>query len=134
MGVSPRFPTCDRVTLPLGEGIALALTPYGVRKVKGCMDLKVLCKQNLCREVGGFPGFLVLQIGMCVCVRVKSLQSCLTLSDPMDSSPPGSSVHGILQARILEWVAMTSSRGSSQPRDRTLVSYILCIGRQVLYH
>ena len=47
----------------------------------------------------------------------KSLQSCPTLCDPMDCSPPGSSVRGILQARILEWVAMPSSRGSSQPRD-----------------
>ena len=51
-------------------------------------------------------------------------QSCLTLCDPMDCSPPGSSVHGILQARILEWFAMPSSRGSSQPRDRTQVSHI----------
>ena len=47
----------------------------------------------------------------------KLLQSCLTLGDPMDCSLPGSSVHGILQAIILEWVAMPSSRGSSQPRD-----------------
>ena len=46
-------------------------------------------------------------------------QSCLTPCNPMDCSPPGSSVHGILQARILEWVAMFSSRGSSQCRDRT---------------
>ena len=44
-------------------------------------------------------------------------QSCLTLCDPMDGSPPGSSVHGILQARILEWVAIPFSRGSSWPRD-----------------
>ena len=44
-------------------------------------------------------------------------QSYPTLCNPMDCSPPGSSVHGILQARILEWVAMPSSRGSSQPRD-----------------
>ena len=44
-------------------------------------------------------------------------QSCLTLCDPMDCSPPGSSVHGFLQARILEWVAISFSRGSSQPRD-----------------
>ena len=44
-------------------------------------------------------------------------QSCPTLCNPMDCRPPGSSVHGILQARILEWVAMPSSRGSSQPRD-----------------
>ena len=51
-------------------------------------------------------------------------QSCLTLCNPVDCSPPGSSVHGILQERILEWVAMPSSRGSSQPRDQTLVSCI----------
>ena len=51
-----------------------------------------------------------------------------------DCSPQGSSVHGILQARILEWVAMLSSRRSSQPRDQTQVSYISCTGRQVLYH
>ena len=52
----------------------------------------------------------------------------------MDCSPPGSSVHGILQARTLEWAAIASSRGSSPPRDQTCVSYISCIGRQVLYH
>ena len=56
-------------------------------------------------------------------IEVKMLvaQLCLTLSNPMDSSPPGSSVHGILQARILEWVAILFSRGSFQPRDRTRV-------------
>ena len=46
-------------------------------------------------------------------VHAKSLQSCLILCDPMGYSPPGSSVHGILQARILEWVVMPSSKGSS---------------------
>ena len=51
--------------------------------------------------------------------HAKLLQSCLTLCDPTDSSLPVSSVHGILQARILEWVAMPSSRGSFWPRDRT---------------
>ena len=51
-------------------------------------------------------------------------QSCPTLCDPMDYSPPGSFVHGILQARILEWVAILFSRGSSQPRDWTWVSCI----------
>ena len=59
---------------------------------------------------------------MSACVRAKSLHSCLILCDPMDCSPPSSSVHGILQARTLEQVATPSSRGSSQPRDRTLVS------------
>ena len=59
-------------------------------------------------------------------LKVKMLvaQSCLTLCDPMDCSPPGSSVHGTLQARILEWVAVLSSRGSSQLRDQTQVSHI----------
>ena len=49
--------------------------------------------------------------------HAKSLQSCPTLCDPMGCSPPGSSVHGILQPRILEWVAMPSSKGSFQPRE-----------------
>ena len=62
---------------------------------------------------------------------IKYLSKCpdiaqpyLTLCDPMDCSPPGSSVHGILQARILEWVAIPFSRGSARCRDRTQVSYI----------
>ena len=54
----------------------------------------------------------------------EGAQSCLTLCDPVDCSPPGSSVQGILQERILEWVAISFSRGSSQPRDRTRVSCI----------
>ena len=60
-----------------------------------------------------------------LCVFVYSgAQSCLTLCDPMDCSLSGSSVPGILQARILAWVAVPFSRGSSQPRDRTRVSSI----------
>ena len=51
-------------------------------------------------------------------------QLCLTLCDPMGYSLPGSFVHGIFQARGLEWVAISFSRGSSQPRDRTWVSHI----------
>ena len=50
-------------------------------------------------------------------MNAQSLQSCSTLCNPMDCSPPGSSVLRILQARILEWVARPSSKGSSQPRD-----------------
>ena len=60
-----------------------------------------------------------------VCMRAKSLQSCLTFYDPMDCSPPGSSILGILQAWILECVAMPFSRGSSRPRDWTCVCYHL---------
>ena len=52
----------------------------------------------------------------------------------MDCSPPDPSVYGILQARILGWVAMPSFKGSSRPRDQTCVSYVSCIGRWILYH
>ena len=52
-------------------------------------------------------------------------QWCLTLCDPMDCSLPGSSVHGIFQARVLEWISTSFSRGSSQPRDRTWISHIV---------
>ena len=51
-------------------------------------------------------------------------QSCTTLCDPLDCNLSGSSVHGIFQARVLEWVAISFSRGSSQPRDQTQVSHI----------
>ena len=69
-----------------------------------------------------------------MCVHDKSLQLCPTPCNPMDCSPPVYSVHGILQARTLEWVAMSSSRRSSRSRDRTCISYISCFGRQVVYH
>ena len=61
-------------------------------------------------------------------------QSCLTFCNPVDYSPLGSSVHGILQARTLEWVTISSSRGSSQPRNQTKVSCVSCTGRKALYH
>ena len=63
--------------------------------------------------------------------QVKVTQLCLTLCDPMDCSPPGSSVHGILQLKILECVAISFSRASSWPRDWTRV---FCMGGWVLYH
>ena len=58
-------------------------------------------------------------------------QSCPTLCGPLDCSPPGSSAQGIFPARILEWVAIFSSRVSTKPRDQTCIS---CIGRRILYH
>ena len=67
--------------------------------------------------IGEAPGGL-----MCETESSEVAQSCLTLCDPVDCSPPGSSVHGILQARILEWVAVSFSRGSSWPRGWTQVS------------
>ena len=63
--------------------------------------------------------------------EVQSPSHVRLSGDPLDCSPPGSSKNGISWARILEWVAISFSRGSSQPRDRTQVS---CVGRQLLYH
>ena len=60
-------------------------------------------------------------------------QLCSALCDPMDCSLPGYSVHRSFQARIQEWVAISSSRGSSQPMDRTYSSCVSCVGRQILY-
>ena len=62
------------------------------------------------------------------------LQLCFTLCDPRDCSPPGFSVHGILQARILEWIDVSFSRGSSLSRDQTHISCISCISSRILYH
>ena len=68
---------------------------------------------------------------VCVCAcegtRPQSLQSCPTLCNLMDCHPPSSSVPRILQARILEWVAVPSAREYSQPRDRSHISYVSCI-------
>ena len=80
----------------------------------------------------GLPWWL-RQLRICPQFRsacAKLLQSCQTLCDPMVCSPPGSSVHGILQTRILEWVAMPSSRGYSWPRDQTCVSHLCLLNQQ----
>ena len=81
---------------------------------------------------------VIYVIHICVSVSIyicaKLLQLYPTLCNPMDCSLLGSSVQGILQARILEWVAMPSSKGSSWPRDQTHFSYVSYIGRCVLYH
>jgi len=70
---------------------------------------------------------------VCVCVCVCA-QSCQTLCKPMGCSPPASSVQGSSQARILEWVAISCSRGHSGPRNWTCISCKSCTGRQSLYH
>ena len=69
---------------------------------------------------------IILQINY-VCMCAKSFQLCPTLCDPMDCISAGSSVHGILQARILEWIAMSHPRASSQPRDQSCISYMSCV-------
>ena len=91
---------------------------------------------KLCLTPGFFLGLTIssshhLQIHLLwrwVCAKL--FQSCPTLCDLMDCSLLGSSVHGILQSRILEWVPISSFRGSSWPRDQTHVSEVFCIARQ----
>ena len=75
-----------------------------------------------------------LRLGAPTPMSAKPLQSCLTLWEPLDCTLPGSSVHGISQARMLEWVAIPFSRGPSRARDQIHVSCVSCIGRQILYH
>ena len=93
------------------------------------IDLKIIIPSEL-SQIDKDKYHLISLMGM----HAKSLQSCPTLCDPVDYSPPGSSVHGTLQARILTWVAMPSFRGSSQPRDWTHISYVFNVGMRVLYH
>ena len=81
------------------------------------MPSRLCLLYNLCQQI-------CVAIMGSACMHAKSLQSCLTLCEPMDCGLPGSSVHGILQARILEWGAILFSKGSSRPRDRTWVSCI----------
>ena len=80
-----------------------------------------LGSHDFCEEGDFFQAWLK---GTAAAAATKSLQSCLTLCNPIDGRPAGSSVPGILQARILEWVAVPFSRGSSQTRDWTWVSGI----------
>ena len=86
----------------------------------GVKVLETLCVYNPWRETKLKLRLLLVKKKK----KVKVTQSHPTLCDPMDCSPPGSSVHGILQARKLEWVAISFSRGPSQPRDQTQVSHI----------
>ena len=79
-----------------------------------------------------FPDLLTHPPQFIRCVHILSCFSCIRLCNPMNYSLPGSSAHGILHTRILEWVAMLSYRGSSRPRNGTSVSHVSCIGRQVL--
>ena len=71
---------------------------------------------------------------MCMCIRAQLLSLVQLFCELMYYSPPGSSVHGILQAKILEWVAMPSSRGSFWHKDQTCISRVSCVGRWILYH
>ena len=79
------------------------------------LEVRLANVQKLC---------VCVSVCVCACMHICS-QSCLSVT-PMDCSPPDSFVHGIFQARILEWVAISFSRGSFQPRDRNHVSWVTC--------
>ena len=105
------------------------------QKEKGgnvCMCICTSTHTLHCVNDDFFPSFSIVS-SLCVCVRMHA-QSCSTLWDSMKCSPPGSSGHGILWARMLERVIISSSWGSSRPRDRTHVSCISCTGKRILYH
>ena len=121
----------------LQEGVP-ALAVHGLGGSLGLMVSKCLDKKHLiASHLKGYPGAW----GSAPIQRTEIppndspsclvAQLCLTLCHPVDCSPPGSSVRGISQAKILGWVAMLSFRRSSRPTDRTCISYI---GRPVLYH
>ena len=95
---------------------------YGDLEAEEC-NVSSLEAVHPCRQAPSQPHPLTpFNSSLCCAVCAKSLWLCPTLCDPMDCSQPGSSVHGIFQARILEWVAMPFSRGSSWPMDWTRVS------------
>ena len=93
-----------------------AVFQYESQVKKSFRDTRVPC----------YPFWMIIWASACSNRESESeaAQSCQTLCDPVDCSPPGSSIHGILQARILVWVAISFSRGSSPPRDWTQVSHI----------
>ena len=93
-------------------------------------ELQCTLQEFLREKVPWVVGYFA---GACVCVR-SIVRSYLTLRIHGLYSPVGSSVHGTPQAGILEWVAISYSRGSSWPRDRTHISWVSCIGRWVLFH
>ena len=130
-GSNPGLPHCRWIIYqlshqrsPLPIILTRPLPTMSTGPLSTSLLLFLICKQVHLSQLSRFHA----------CVHAKSLQSCPTPCDAMDHSPPGSSVHGILQARILEWVAVPSSKASSRPRNETCISYISCIGRQALYH
>ena len=110
----------ERPTLKISI-IPILLFTWSERSLGQKQRLHVPCS---CRLMNCFPGYRLMN-----CCLVAKL--CLTLWDPMDCSPLGSSCHGIFQARIKEWVAVFFSRRSSWPRNWTWVS---CVGRWILHH
>ena len=113
---TPFYPICIKI---FGYWISPIHQKLLDRKKHPCLSFIPLLPPGVC-------------VSLCVCPQL--LSHCWLFCNPMDYSPPGSSVHGISHARILQWVDISSSIGSSHPRDWTHVSCISCIDRWILYH
>ena len=113
---------------PLGLSIFKALSASVVTLPPSLLRV---CVPSPCGTLIGPIG--LIQDNLIITACAKALQLCPSLCHPVNCSLPGSSVHGILQARILEWVAMPASRVSSWLRDQTHICCITCIGRWILY-
>ena len=101
------------------------------KKDSECKSTAIETMQNEMHRKQEFLNLKGLLVSCSTTSAVLSSQSCMTLCEPMDCSPPGSSVHSISQARKLEWVAISFSRGSSRPREWTCISCISCIARLI---
>ena len=135
--------------IPLGPRAVMWLPALsGSRQdVSGCQacgwsslqtERPLACGRYLCSAIPSPSLSTVSCLHPASCSRVGHVGVCVlrcsVLSDLLDCSPPGSSVRGVFQARILEWVAISSSRGSSPPRDQTRVSCVSCIADRFFTH
>ena len=93
-----------------------------ISRLMGKEGIETEHRQHFCRTLTNWKQRNGVAKQGCAIRKELFAQSCSTLCNPVDCNPPGSSVHGIFQARISEWVAISSFRGSSQPKDRTQVS------------
>ena len=119
-----KWPTATRGRIDVSQSRVLVCLKYFIAWIY----ISISCSRGRLGE-SVFLGKVSQDKQGSVCESLGRVRLC----DPMGCSPPGSSVHGILHAGILEWVVMPSSRGSFWPRDQTHVSYISWIGRWILY-
>ena len=137
---------CQQVILARGgltlAGFSLKIKAVGKKKVEVTLEIYIAAHQPPLRVgmshhldvMGTFVQSAIQDFCRDTMRACSVAKSCPILCDPMGCGPPGSPVHRILQARILEWVAISSSRRSSWPRDSTCVSCGSFIGRRILYH
>ena len=120
----PFRPSTDQI-MPTTLGMAICFISLLIQMLISSKNIFIDIPRITFNQIGWHP---VVQS------RVLCAQLCPALCSPMDCGPPGSSVHGIFQVRILEWGAISYSRRSPRPRDQTCSFCVSCIGRRILYH